>query len=276
MQKVKNKRLKMILYAAFFITVCLMFVTPFYWMLVSSFKPSSEIFVDSLRLLPKTPTLINYKELSSTLFLRWFINSGIFVTGYVVIGLFLCSLAGFAFSKYDFRFKNLIFILIIAAQMLPIHLLLIPLFVMLTKVGLINTYFGLILPMVANPFGLFFIRQYMDGISNDILNAARIDGASEWQLFYKIMLPLSKPALAALAILFALFAWNDLIWPLIAMRTENMFTLSVGLSSLIGQYRPRYSLLMAGSVLTVLPIVALFLKMQEHFISGLTAGSVKG
>lgn len=266
----------MTLYSVFFIIVCLIFIIPFYWMLVSSFKPSAEVFTDTLSLLPISPTLINYRNLAGIPFLRWYINSLIFVVGYVGIGLFLCSLAGFAFAKYDFKFKNIIFLLVLAAQMLPIHLQLIPLFIMLTRARLINTYIGLILPMVANPFGLFFVRQYMVSINDDILSAARVDGASEWQLFYKIMLPLSKPVLAALAILFSLFAWNDLIWPIVVMRTEEMFTLSVGLSSLIGQYRPRYSLLMAGSVLTVVPIVLLFLKMQEHFISGLTAGSIKG
>ena len=276
MNSINYKYLKITLYTVFFIIVCLLFIVPFYWMLVSSFKPSTEVFIDTLRLLPKNPTLANYKELANTPFIRWYINSLVFVVGYVSIGLFLCSLAGFAFAKYDFKYKNAIFILVIAAQMLPIHLQLVPLFIMLTKARLINTYIGLILPIVANPFGLFFVRQYMSGISDDILNAARVDGASEWQLFYKIMLPISRPVLAALAILFSLFAWNDLIWPMVVMRTESMYTLSVGLSSLIGQYRPRYSLLMAGSVLTVLPIVLLFLKMQEHFISGLTAGGIKG
>ncbi len=276
MKNIKHRYLKMTLYSVFFIIVCLIFIIPFYWMLVSSFKPSAEVFTDTLSLLPISPTLINYRNLAGIPFLRWYINSLIFVVGYVGIGLFLCSLAGFAFAKYDFKFKNIIFLLVLAAQMLPIHLQLIPLFIMLTRARLINTYIGLILPMVANPFGLFFVRQYMVSINDDILSAARVDGASEWQLFYKIMLPLSKPVLAALAILFSLFAWNDLIWPIVVMRTEEMFTLSVGLSSLIGQYRPRYSLLMAGSVLTVVPIVLLFLKMQEHFISGLTAGSIKG
>jgi ABC-type glycerol-3-phosphate transport system permease component len=185
-------------------------------------------------------------------------------------------LAGFAFAKYNFKYKNIIFLAIIAAQMLPIHMQLVPLFVILARTNLINNYVGLILPMVANPFGLFFVRQYMVGIPDDLLNAARIDGASEWKIYYHIILPISKPVLAALAILFSLFAWNELIWPLIVMRTEGMFTLSVGLSTLVGGYNPQYGMLMAGSVLVILPILTLFLKMQEHFISGLTAGGIKG
>lgn len=260
----------------FFIFVCLLFIIPFYWMFVSSFKPPGEIFTSSLSLLPKNPIITNYTELANTHFIRWYINSLIFAFGYIILGLFVCSLAGFAFAKYKFKYRNIIFLIIVAAQMLPIHMQLIPLFIMLTKAKIINTFAGLILPMIANPLGLFFVRQYMVGIEDDLLNAARVDGASEWQIFYRIVLPISKPVLAALAILFSIFAWNNLLWPLIVMRTEEMFTLAVGLSTLIGQYRPRYGMLMAGSVLAVLPVVILFLKMQEHFISGLTAGSIKG
>jgi ABC-type glycerol-3-phosphate transport system permease component len=245
-------------------------------MVVSSFKPSGEIFTSQLNLFPKEPILANYINLFKTPFVKWYLNSLIFAGGYVFLGLFLCSLAAFAFSKYDFKYKNIIFIVIVAAQMLPIHIQIIPLFIMLNKTSLVNTYTGLVLPMIANPMGLFFARQYMIGIEDDILNAARVDGASEWQIFYKIALPISRPMLAALAILFSIEAWNNLLWPLIVMRTEKMFTLTVGLSSLIGQYRPQYGLLMAGSFLAVLPIVLFFLKMQEHFISGLTAGSIKG
>ncbi|GAB6100391.1 arabinose ABC transporter permease AraQ [Halanaerocella petrolearia] len=256
--------------------ICFLFIIPFYWMVVSSFKASGAIFTSELRLLPKEPILKNYIDLLDTPFLRWYINSLIFSGGYVFFGLFVCGIAGFAFAKYDFKYKNTLFMIIVGAQMLPIHIQIIPLFVMLTKVKLINTYAGLILPMIANPMGLFFIRQNMVGIDDDLLNAARVDGASEWEIFYKIVLPISKPALAAMAILFSIRSWNNLLWPLVVMRTEKMFTLTVGLSSLVGQYRPQYGMLMAGSFLAVLPIVIFFLKMQDYFISGLTAGSIKG
>lgn len=276
---IKPKQIEMIktvFVILFFIFISLLFIIPFYWMLVSSFKPTGEIFTDSLSLWPKNPIITSYTDLLDTHFLRWYLNTMIFAVGYVILGLFICSLAGFAFAKYKFRFRNIIFIIIVAAQMLPIHMQLIPLFIMLTKSGIVNSYFGLIFPMIANPLGLFFVRQYMLGIPDDLINAARVDGASEWQIYYKIILPITKPALGAMAILFSLFAWNNLLWPLIVMRTEEMFTLSVGLSTLIGQYRPQYGMLMAGSTLAVLPIVLLFLKMQSYFISGLTAGSIKG
>lgn len=276
MSQNKSNSLKTGLMICFFVIISTLFLVPIFWMFISSFKTSGAIFTTGFGLALKDITFRNYTDLSSIPFGRWYINSLIFAAGYIFFGVFICSLAGFAFSKYNFKFKKTIFLTIIAAQMLPIHMQLVPLFIMLAKTGLVNSYIGLIFPMVANPFGLFFVRQYMVGIEDDLINAARIDGASEWQIYYNIILPISKPVLAALAILFSLFAWNDLIWPLIVMRTEDMFTLSVGLSSLVGQYEPQYGMLMAGSVLVILPIITLFLKMQEHFISGLTAGGIKG
>lgn len=271
----KYKNIKIGLMITFFVFISLLFLMPIIWMILSSFKSSGELFTTGFGIELKNITLENYLDLGSIHFTRWYINSLIFAGGYIIFGVFLCSLAGFAFAKYDFKFKNTIFLIIIAAQMLPIHMQLVPLFVILARTGLINSYVGLILPMVANPFGLFFARQYMLGIPDDLLNAARIDGASEWEIYLYVVLPISKPVLAALAILFSLFAWNELIWPLVVMRTEEMFTLSVGLSTLVGGYEPRYGLLMAGSVLVIFPIITLFLLMQEHFISGLTAGSIK-
>lgn len=272
----KVNRLKIGLLNLSLVIISLLFLLPICWMFLSSFKTSGSLFTTGFSINKSIFTLENYLGLTSIRFGRWYLNSIIFATGYVVIGIFICSLAGFAFAKYKFRFRNLLFLIIITAQMLPIHMQLVPLFLILAKLTLLNSYVGLILPMVANPFGLFFVRQYMLGIPDELLDAARIDGASEWEIFTRIILPIARPVLAALAILFSLFAWNELIWPLIVMRTEAMFTLSVGLSALVGGYQPQYGLLMAGSVLVILPIVILFLKMQQHFIAGLTSGSVKG
>lgn len=260
----------------FCLLISLLFIVPFYWMLVSSFKPSGEIFADSLSLLPKNPTLANYIGLLSKGFPRWYLNSVIFCLGYVGLGVLVNSAGGFVFAKYDFRFKNVLFLCVVLAQMLPIHMQLIPLFIMLSKFGVLNTYHGLIIPMLADPIALFFMRQNMMSIQDDLLNVARIDGASEFQLYYRIALPLSKPALAAVSVLLALFAWNDLLWPLIVMRTNDMFTLTVGLSTLVGSYRPQWGLLMAGSTAAMIPVLAFFFRMQDGFISGLTAGSIKG
>jgi|LSQX01.3.fsa_nt_gb lactose/L-arabinose transport system permease protein len=262
---------------AVLICISIIFIFPFYWMLVSSFRDLGEIFTQKLTLLPKNPQLTNYVRLvTEKPFFRWYLNSLIFVVGYVAIGVFICSLGGYAFAKYRFRFQNFLFLLIIIGHMLPVHMQLIPLFIILTKTKLINTYTGLILPMTPNPMGIFLVRQYMVGLDDSLIDSARIDGASEWRIFFKIIMPVSRPVIAALAILLALFAWNDLLWPLTVMRTENMFTLSVGLASMIGLYRPEYGLVMAGSTLSVLPIVIFFLFMQRHFITGITAGSVKG
>lgn len=273
---INSKQLNKLILTLFFVATSILFLLPVVWMILTSFKTSGAIFTTGFWISIKDITLKNYLDLRNIPFGFWYMNSILFVIGYVVLGVFICSLGGFAFAKYQFKFKNIMFIMIIAAQMLPIHMLLVPLFIILSKIGILNNYVGLVLPMIANPFGLFFMRQYMVGIPDSLLDAARVDGASEWDIYYKIILPISKPVLAALTIMFSLFAWNDLIWPLIVMRTERMFTLSVGLASLVGQYDPKYGMLMAASVMVIIPIVVLFLRMQEHFISGITAGSVKG
>ena len=262
----------------FFIIVVGCFILPFVWLFVSSFKPPNQIFANVVRLIPRNPTLQNYLELfTDTIYLRWYLNSLIFAAGYILGGLFLSSMAGFAFAKYNFRFQNPLFMVVLSAYALPIHIILVPLFRLLTSINLINTFFGLILPMIVNPLGVFFMRQYMvSGISDELLDAARIDGASEFQIYYRLVIPLSKPALGALAIVYSLFAWNNLLWPLVVMRNSSKFTLTVGLNRFIGTYNMNYGLLMAGSALAIVPVVLLFWRMQDYFIAGLTAGSVKG
>lgn len=262
----------------FMIITAVIFIIPFYWMAISSLKPTGEIFTTGFALLPENPTLESYRKLLfERQFVRWFINSIAFAVGYVLGGVLICAGAGYSFAKFDFPFKNFLFILILGAYMLPIHMLVIPLFIMLTGFNMVNSYTGLILPMIANPLGVFFIRQYMvGGVPNELLDAGRVDGATEVSIFFRLVLPLAKPALAAIAIVFSLFAWNNLIWPLVIMRSTDMFTLTVGLSTLVGVYRPQYGVLMAGSFIAVIPVIILFIRMQEHFIAGLTAGSIKG
>lgn len=257
------------------IILCTIIIVPFIWMVSSAFKPTSEIF-STVGIIPDNPTLENfYNILFDSDYIRWFLNSVIFTFGYIFVGGFVCSLGGFVFAKYEFKFKKPLFIIILSAQMLPIHILLIPLFIILNEVNLIDSYAGLILPLVANPIGLFFARQYMIGIEDDLMNAARVDGASEWQIFYKIIVPIAKPMFGGLGVLFGIFAWNNLIWPLIVTRSASMFPLTVGLASLVGAYSPQYGKIMAGSFLAVFPMIILFFNLQSYFISGLTAGSIK-
>jgi len=249
---------------------------PFYWVLTSSFKTQEEIF-NRPSLLVQNPTIDNFtKLLTVTQFPRWFFNSLFTSICYMALALFFCSLAGYAFAKHDFPYKNILFVIILSSVMVPIYAVIVPLFLIFTKIGLINTYFVLILPGSANAFGIFLMRQYIQGIPTDMLDSARIDGYSEIQIYYRIVVPVIKPAIGALAIFAFLFSWNNLLRGLIFMRTSDMFTVPVGLASLVGLNDPQYGWLMAGSIISVLPVIVIFLRMQREFIEGLTLGSVKG
>jgi ABC-type glycerol-3-phosphate transport system permease component len=199
----------------------------------------------------------------------WFINSVILAVGSTLGSMIVVTMAAYPLARIRFPFRNAIFVGILATQMLPFHLLLIPLFLLMVRVGLIDTHLGVILPLLAHPFGLFYMRQYMLGLPQEILDAARVDGASEYAVFFRVVLPMVKPALATLAILFSLESWNDLLWPLIVMRSEDNFPLPVGIQSQLGLYRPRWDLVMTASVIAVLPVVLLFLRMRHAFIGGL-------
>ena len=272
-----KKRVEVVALIIFFVILSVAFLIPYYWMVVSSFKPLEDIFSTATHFFPRVISSMGYEKLVTAVpYMRWYLNSIIFTGGFVILALFLSTLGGFALAKYNFRFQHLIFFIIVGTQMIPFPLLLMPLFIQLTKWKIINSSLGLIVPFAVNPFGVFFMRQYMLSIPSDLLDAARIDGCSEPKLFYKIALPLARPALAALTILFAMMAWNALLWPLIIMRETIKFPLTVGIASQLGSYRPQYDLIMAGSFLATLPIIVIFLLMQKHFISGLSAGAIKG
>ena len=261
-----------VLLTAIFVVVAFVFIIPFYWMLVSSLRPSELIFTESNKFIPSRVTLETYRELFAQLpYLRWYLNSVVMTGSFAFLSVIVCTLGGFALAQYRFPFRDTIFLTILGSQMIPFHLLLIPLFTILVRFKLIDTYLGAIVPLVAHPFGLFYMRQYMLGISSDLLDAARVDGASEYRLFYEIVLPLVKPAMGTLMILFSMEFWNNLLWPLIVMRTEEKLPLAVGIAGLVNQYRPQYDLVMAASALASVPIMILFLLMQRQFITGMTA-----
>ena len=250
----------------------LIFFIPFYWMVISSLREPQQIFAEAGNFLPTHITLISYQNLfSEILFERWYLNSIIISFGFSILAVTVCTLAAYPLARFRFPFRDIIFFSILASQMLPFHLLLIPLFIMMIRLQLIDTYLGVILPLVAHPFGLFYMRQYMLSINSDILDAARVDGASEYQVFLQVILPLVKPAISTLLILFSLEAWNDLLWPLIVMRTDEKYTLAVGIAGLVGLYRPRWDLVMAAAFLATFPIIILFLFMQKQFIAGISS-----
>ncbi len=241
---------------------------PYIYMIISSLKRQDQIYQIPLSLIPHPATLFSYRQLFNEFsFPRWFINSAVVATGTTLGALLICSLGGFALAKYEFRGKRIIFLLMIAT---------LPLFKEMVAFGWINTYLALIVPFVGNAFGVFLLRQYMLAVPAALLEAARIDGASEWTLYWRIALPLVRPGLAVVAILFFTNSWNDFLWPLVASSSDDMYLLNIGIATMSGAYHIEYGTIMAASVLATLPIAAVFLFMQRQFIAGLAAGALKG
>ena len=262
----------MVVLLAIFVALAMVFLVPLYWMTVSSLRPQEEIFSAGMNLLPTTLTLDNYRRLFTDVpYPRWFLNSLLQSGGYAVVTVTVCTLGGFALAKYQFRFRNLIFVLILLSQMLPFHLLIVSLFLLIIQLGMVESYLGAILPLAAHPIGIFFMRQYMLSLEDEMLDAARVDGANEYRMFFSVVLPNVRPAVATLFILFALEYWNNLLWPLIVFRQAQNMPLTVGIQSLVSQYRVQYDLVMAGSALATLPFIVLFFFLRRQFMEGITA-----
>lgn len=248
---------------------------PIFWALISSFKPQSSLF--ELTILRIEDFMVdNYIHLfTTTSFPRWFLNSIIVAISFTLLSLFFCSLGGYAFAKYDFFGKKILFLIVLGSMTVPPWTTVIPLFKWFSQLGLIDTYWALILPGSANAFGIFLMRQYIRGVPSEILDSAKIDGCSEFGIYYRILLPITKPALGALGIYAFMTSWNNFISPLIFIRSPKMFTIPVGLAAFIGLHDPQFSLLMAAGIISVIPVTIIFLSMQKQFIAGLTLGAVK-
>ena len=218
----------------------------------------------------------NYRNLWKTVpYNRYFINSVFIATASTLLTLFFCSLGGYAFAKYRFRGQKILFGILLASMMVPFQVLLVPLFGLMYDIGWLNSYKAIIIPFSVGAFGVFLMRQFIVTIPSELLDAARIDGCSEFGIYYRIVLPIIKPALGALTIYSFLGSWNGYLWPLIILRDEAKYTLPIGLANLVGIYRQDYGMLMAGTLLSLMPIVILFLAMQREFVQGITLGSVK-
>ena len=255
----------------------LIMIAPFGWMLLASFKPEGEIRQSPPTWWPHDPTLGNYSTLLSRLdFPTYFTNSAVVAALTCAGNLIFCAAAGYALAKIDFVGRRLLFLLVLGTIMVPSIVTLVPLFVLVSNLNLVNTYAGLVLPFLAQAFGVFLMRQFILSIPDDLLEAARIDGASELRIFWRIVLPLCRPALATLGILTFLTSWNNFLWPLVAATTEDRYTLPVALALYsIGQNRARYDLLLAGSVVIVLPVLIVFLLLQRHFVRGIATTGLK-
>ena len=250
---------------------------PFIYMISASFKPQNEIFTFPVQVIPKNPYLDNYTTLfGETLYLRWFFNTAIVAVGRTALSLFLCMLAGFAFAKYDFPFRRVLFVLVLASFTLPFEVVLIPLYTMMVRFGWLNTYWVLIVPFAASAFGIFLARQYALALPTELMEAARIDGSSELGIFFRIALPNLRPALAVMGIIFFQSSWNDFLWPLIVLNDSTMYVINLALPTLRGPYNDQYGLVLGGAVIAVIPIIIIFFAMQRYFIEGIMAGALKG
>lgn len=248
---------------------------PFIWMIMSSFKPESEIMQLVPSLFPKEFTLDNYTRLFEEMNFGVYLKNTLIIVLFSFIGLLLNAMTGFAFAKYEFPMKEPLFYLVLATMMIPSQVTMIPVYMILNYIGLTNTLIGIALPGMVAGFSVFLFRQFMSTIPEEILEAARLDGASEFYIFFRIILPMSKPILSVQGILTFIGAWNSFLWPLIMANEEALYTLSVGLSLLKGQNAASYGLQMAGASLMIVPIIIIFSIFQKHIIDGYTLSGMK-
>ena len=252
-------------------------LAPLVWMISASVMPTGEASSFPPGFIPSRITFEHYRDLFQRLSLgRAFGSSLLLASSVTFCSVILNSMAGYAFAKLRFRGRDAIFKTLLGALVIPGQVAMLPLFLMLKPLGLINSYGGAIVPLMASVFGIFLVRQFARGIPDDLLEAARIDGASEWRIFITIIVPLLGPVLATLAIFSFLGSWNDFMWPLIVLTDDSLHTLPVALAGLSREHVQDSELMMAGSVVTVLPVLVVFLALQRQYMEGLMAGSVKG
>lgn len=252
-------------------------LAPIVWVVLSSFKTQSELFQRPPSILPDAFRLQNYTEaLSQFRFPLYLRNTVIVTVGATALTVAINSMAAFAFAKYRFRGRSGLFLLCLGSIMIPLEVILIPVFLVAAQLGLVDSFWGLIIPPAATPTGMFMLRQYMLTIPDDLLESARLDGASEWQVFWRVVLPLSAPAIAVVTIFSMIWRWNDFLWPLILVQSEEILTLQVALARFQGQLVVSWNYVLAMTVVSILPVVVVFLFMQRHLVSGIANVGVKG
>jgi len=251
-------------------------IAPFIWMISASLMADGHASVYPPRFFPDVVTLIQFQTLFTRLnTLSNFTNSLILSILVTTVSLLFNSMAGYAFAKFRFSGKDKLFTILLSSMIIPAQVTMLPLFLMLKQMGFINTYMAIVIPGLANIFGIFLIRQYALSIPDSLLESARIDGATDFQIYWKIILPLCTPILVTLALFTFLGTWNDFLWPLIVLTDNSMYTLPVALANLMGEHTKDPELMMAGSVVTIIPVVIVFLALQKYYIKGIMMGGVK-
>ncbi|MFF3494706.1 carbohydrate ABC transporter permease [Streptomyces sp. NPDC002795] len=272
-----RRRASRVLLYMFLISLLLVFALPLLWALSSSFKSRGDIFGYPPDLLPSPGTLANYRGLlAAHPFWSWLLTSTVVAGISTIAAVLLCALAGFAFAKYRFRGKNVLFNIMFSSLAVPFAVIVVPLFVMIAKAHLTTPYFALVVPWVAPAFGIFMMRQFTEqSIPDALLDAARVDGCTEFGLFRRIVLPLLRPALGALGVWSFLNSYNSLIWPLVVVSDPGDYTLPLGIQALFGATNRQYDLVLAGSILAAIPSLLVFFLLRKQLLEGLAAGAVK-
>lgn len=276
----KNIPAKILIFI-FFAIMSVILLIPFYSLFISTFKDGGTVIANGMDVSLKLSdmSLKNYILVfttESSRYFTWFFNSMFLTIIQVALQLFISAFVSYGFAMYDFKGKNFLFVCVLFVMMVPFEILMLPLYTQINNMHLTNSYAGIILPSIANASTIFFFRQYLSGIPRDLVEAGRIDGASEYGIFFRLILPIMKPSFAAMAILNTMGSWNNLLWPLLVLKSSEKFTLPIGLNTLMTPYGNNYNLLFVGSFISILPIFILFLCFQKYFIDGMTAGSVKG
>lgn len=256
--------------------LALFFLFPFYWIVTGAFKPQNVTVQIPPQWFPTSPTLDNFSQLAKSPLAQWTFNSFVIAFAAMLVVCVTATMAGYALAKKDFPGRNILFWMLIIAMALPKQVIMIPLFTILSKLDWINTYQALVLPAAAWPFGTFLMKQFTQGVPGELLEAAKIDGCSEFKIFKNIVVPLVKPGIGALAIFTFISSWNDYFMQLIIIRGQKMTTLPLGVAQLQQEFTTNYGVIMAGAVLASLPMIAIFLAFQKYFTQGITMGAVKG
>lgn len=263
-----------------FAVIAILVLIPFWAILVATFQDGNLIVQHGLNLgidLTKA-NLDNWVMLftDSGSYFRWFLNSTVLTLIQVVATIAISAFVAYGFAMYDFRFKNALFFCVLLLMSVPFEMLMLPLYIQINDMGLQDTYLAVILPFLAHAVTIMFFRQFLQGIPREIVEAGRIDGLTEFGIFFRLVLPLCKPAIAAMAVLNGMASWNNFLWPLLALRSPENYTLPIGLNTLLTPYGNNYELLLVGSFFSMIPVLLLFLAFQRFFIEGMTAGAVKG
>lgn len=271
----RKKRISFHLKPLFYYFIAVIWFFPVLWMVSKSFTPTSEILAQSYKLLPTTITLENFRDvLQRWPYARWLLNSLLVTTGSVCVSIFVSVFAAYSFARLQWRGRDIIFVIFLTSMFIPWEINAIPLYFIANKLGILNTYQGIFLPIAAMPVGLFLLRQFFINIPQDVEDAARIDGCGSLGVLFRILLPMAAPALGALVIFMFIFTWNEFFWSLICLQRSKMLTLPIGLKTIMGARNVQYGILFGASLLSMIPSLIVFLLLRRHIIKGIAIGGV--